>query len=91
MGPIPVRTVVGYTFNYAGDLTNDPAQENMRVYLDNFFQAADSASRDNVLAGSLLKYRNRGRSRQTSNGTWDHSRLILLSIIKRSLTPWIGT
>ena len=61
VGPIPVRTVVGYTFNYAGDLTNDPAQENMRVYLDNFFQAADSASRDSlILAGSLLKYRNRG-------------------------------
>ena len=33
----------------------------MRVYLDNFFQAADSASRDSlILAGSLLKYRNRG-------------------------------
>ena len=29
---------MGYTFNYAGDLTNDPAQENMRVYLDNFFK-----------------------------------------------------
>ena len=39
----------------------DPAQENMRVPPDNFFQAADSASRDSlILAGSLLKYRNRG-------------------------------
>lgn len=58
---IPMRTVAGYTYNYAGDLTNDTAQVNVGVFLDNFLSANDSTARDSlVAAGSLLKYRNKG-------------------------------
>ena len=58
---VPVRTVAGYTYNYAGDLTNDTAQVNVGVFLDNFLSSNDSTARDSlVAAGSLLKYRNKG-------------------------------
>lgn len=57
---IPIRAVAGYTYNYAGDLKNDPAQDTMRVYLNNFFQSFGEARDSLVAAGSLLKYRNRG-------------------------------
>ena len=57
---LPIRGLVGYTYNYAGDLSNDPAQDSIHVYLNNFFQSF-GASRDSlVAAGSLLKYRNKG-------------------------------
>ena len=58
---VPVRTMAGYTYNYAGDLTNDTAQVNVGVYLGNLFSSNDSTARDSlVAAGSLLKYRNKG-------------------------------
>ena len=58
---VPMRTVAGYTFNYAGDLVNDTAQVNFGVFLDNFLSSNDSTARDSlVAAGSLLKYRNKG-------------------------------
>ena len=58
---VPIRVVAGYTYNYAGDLTNDPAQDSARVYLNNFFDSFNGVSRDSlIVAGSLLKYRNKG-------------------------------
>ena len=61
VGRIPVRAVTGYTYNYAGDLTNDTAQVNVGVYLSNLLMSNDSTARDSlVTAGSLLKYRNKG-------------------------------
>jgi iron complex outermembrane receptor protein len=60
LGRVPVRAVAGYTYNYAGDLTNDPNQDSLNVYMENFF-ASFGDSRDSlVTAGSLLKYRNKG-------------------------------
>ena len=57
---IPFRSVVGYTYNYAGDLSNDPAQDSLHVYVNNFFQSFGEARDSLVAAGSLLKYRNKG-------------------------------
>ena len=57
---MPVRIVAGGTYNYAGDLTNDPAQDSLGVYLQNFFQSFGETRDSLVTAGSLLKYRNSG-------------------------------
>lgn len=60
LGPVPVRVVAGYTYNYAGDLANDPAQDSVHVYVQNFLQSFGEARDSLVAAGSLLKYRNKG-------------------------------
>ena len=60
IGRMPVRIVAGGTYNYAGDLTNDPAQDSLGVYLQNFFQSFGDSRDSLVTAGSLLKYRNSG-------------------------------
>ena len=60
LGGLPVRAVAGYTYNYAGDLSNDPAQDSLHVYVNNFFSSFGQARDSLVAAGSLLKYRNKG-------------------------------
>jgi len=60
VGRIPIRAVAGYTYNYAGDLSNDPAQDSLHVYWGNFLQSFGEARDSLVAAGSLLKYRNKG-------------------------------
>ena len=60
IGHVPVRAVTGYTFNYAGDLTNDPNQDSLHVYFQNFFDSFGDSRDSLVTAGSLLKYRNKG-------------------------------
>ena len=60
IGRMPVRIVAGGTYNYAGDLTNDPAQDSLGVYLQNFFQSFGDTRDSLVTAGSLLKYRDSG-------------------------------
>ena len=60
VGGIPIRAIAGYTYNYAGDLSNDPAQDSLNVYLNNFFQSFGESRDSLVAAGSLLKYRNKG-------------------------------
>ena len=60
VGGVPIRMVSGYTFNYAGDLVNDPAQDSAGVFLSNFFDSFGEARDSLVAAGSLLKYRNKG-------------------------------
>ena len=57
---VPFRTVAGYTYNYAGDLTNDPAQDSLGVFVSNFFDSFGDTRDSLVAAGSLLKYRNKG-------------------------------
>jgi len=57
---VPFRTVAGYTYNYAGDLANDPAQDSLGVFVSNFFDSFGDARDSLVTAGSLLKYRNKG-------------------------------
>ena len=57
---VPFRTVAGYTYNYAGDLANDPAQDSLGVFMSNFFDSFGDARDSLVAAGSLLKYRNKG-------------------------------
>ena len=57
---VPFRTVAGYTYNYAGDLANDPAQDSLGVFVSNFFDSFGEARDSLVAAGSLLKYRNKG-------------------------------
>ncbi|MDA0946362.1 MAG: hypothetical protein RLZZ314_1022 [Bacteroidota bacterium] len=60
VGKVPIRIVAGATYNYAGDLSNDPAQDSVGVYLSNFFDSFGEARDSLVAAGSLLKYRNKG-------------------------------
>lgn len=56
LGPIPVRTFIGYTFNYPADLQTDTTQRNLGVYMQNFFQSiADAESLK--AEESILKYR----------------------------------
>ena len=56
LGPIPVRTFIGYTFNYPADLQNDTTQKNVGVYMQNFFQSITDPQSLNE-SESLLKYR----------------------------------
>jgi outer membrane receptor protein involved in Fe transport len=60
IGKVPLRLIAGSTYNYAGDLSNDPAQDSLGVYLSNFFDSFGEARDSLVAAGSLLKYRNKG-------------------------------
>lgn len=60
IGRLPIRVVAGGTFNYAGDLSNDPAQDSLHVFVQNMVQSIGSARDSLVAAGSLLKYRNKG-------------------------------
>ena len=57
---LPVRMVAGYTYNYAGDLSNDPRQDSLHVYFSNFLQSFGESRDSLIAAGSLLKYRNKG-------------------------------
>ena len=59
VGGVPIRMVSGYTFNYAGDLVNDPAQDSAGVFLSNFFDSFGEARDSLVAASPLLKYRNK--------------------------------
>jgi len=56
LGPIPVRVFLGYTFNYPADLQADTSQENVQVFIQNFF---NSINNSDSLTGtsSILKYR----------------------------------
>ncbi|TNF31893.1 MAG: TonB-dependent receptor [Bacteroidetes bacterium] len=56
IGPIPVRVFLGYTFNYPADLQADTTQENVQVYIQNFFTSISNS--DSLTATeSILKYR----------------------------------
>lgn len=56
LGPIPVRMFLGYTFNYPADLESDTSQNNVGVYIQNFFQSINNS--DSLTATqSILKYR----------------------------------
>ncbi|MBI1289606.1 MAG: TonB-dependent receptor plug domain-containing protein [Flavobacteriales bacterium] len=56
LGPIPVRVYLGYTFNYPADLQADTTQQNVGVYMRNFFSSIKhSDSLTQTL--SILKYR----------------------------------
>ncbi len=56
LGPIPVRVFLGYTFNYPADLQADTTQQNVEVYIQNFFQSINNADSLTETA-SILKYR----------------------------------
>ena len=60
VGRVPVRVVAGGTFNYAGDLVSDPAQDSLHIFVQNMVQSMGSSRDSLVAAGSLLKYRNKG-------------------------------
>ena len=56
LGPIPVRVFLGYTFNYPADLQADTSQENVQVFIQNFFNSINNS--DSLTAtSSILKYR----------------------------------
>lgn len=56
LGPIPVRVFLGYTFNYPADLQSDTSQENVQVFIQNFFQSINNS--DSLTeTSSILKYR----------------------------------
>ncbi|MCF8276139.1 MAG: TonB-dependent receptor [Flavobacteriales bacterium] len=56
LGSIPVRAYLGYTFNYPADLQTDTTQQNVEVYLQNFFSSIRHS--DSLTAtSSILKYR----------------------------------
>ena len=56
LGPIPVRLFVGYTFNYPADLQADTTQENVEVFIQNFFHSINNS--DSLTeSSSILKYR----------------------------------
>jgi iron complex outermembrane receptor protein len=56
IGPIPVRLFVGYTFNYPADLQADTTQENVEVFIQNFFHSITNS--DSLTeSSSILKYR----------------------------------
>ena len=56
IGPIPVRVFLGYTFNYPADLQSDTSQQNVEVYIQNFFQSINNS--DSLTeSASILKYR----------------------------------
>lgn len=56
LGPIPVRVFLGYTFNYPADLQADTTQENVEVFIQNFFTSIRNS--DSLTASSsILKYR----------------------------------
>jgi outer membrane receptor protein involved in Fe transport len=56
LGSIPVRTFLGYTFNYPGDLEADTSQKNVGVYMQNLFSSV--ANSDQLVeSNSMLKYR----------------------------------
>lgn len=56
IGPIPVRVFLGYTFNYPADLQADTTQENVQVYIQNFFSSITNSDSLTETA-SILKYR----------------------------------
>lgn len=62
IGPIPVRLLTGYTFNYPADLGLDTSQKKLNVYLQNFFQSMGGVDSLNA-KGSILKYRLRNVAR----------------------------
>ena len=56
IGPIPVRVFLGYTFNYPADLQADTTQENVEVFIQNFFTSIGNS--DSLTeSSSILKYR----------------------------------
>ena len=58
LGPIPVRILAGYVFNYPADLGLDTTQKKLNVYLQNFFQSMGNVDSLNA-KNSILKYRSR--------------------------------
>lgn len=62
IGPIPVRILTGYVFNYPADLGFDTTQKQVDVYLQNFFQSMGSVDSLNAKS-SILKYRLRNVAR----------------------------
>lgn len=56
LGPVPVRVYLGYTFNYPGDLQADTTQENVGVYMQNFFSSINHSD-SLAQSSSILKYR----------------------------------
>lgn len=56
IGPIPVRLMGGYTFNYPADIGVDTTQQNVNIYLQNLFQSITEV--DSLIeTESILKYR----------------------------------
>jgi iron complex outermembrane receptor protein len=56
LGPIPMRVFLGYTFNYPADLQSDTSQQNVEVFIQNFFQSINNS--DSLTeSASILKYR----------------------------------
>jgi outer membrane receptor protein involved in Fe transport len=56
IGPVPIRILAGYTFNYPADLGLDTTQKKLDVYIQNFFQSMTGVDSLNA-KGSILKYR----------------------------------
>ena len=56
LGPIPMRVFLGYTFNYPADLQSDTSQQNVEVFIQNFFTSINNS--DSLTeSASILKYR----------------------------------
>ncbi len=56
IGPIPVRILGGYTFNYPADIGVDTTQQNVNIYLQNLIQSFTEV--DSLInTESILKYR----------------------------------
>ncbi|MCG3167277.1 MAG: Vitamin B12 transporter BtuB [Bacteroidia bacterium] len=63
IGPVPVRLLTGYVFNYPADLVLDTTQKKLNVYLENFFQSMGAGVDSLNANGSILKYRSRNVAR----------------------------
>lgn len=56
IGPIPVRMIGGYTFNYPADIGIDTTQQNVNIFLQNMLQSFTEV--DSLInTESILKYR----------------------------------
>lgn len=60
LGPVTMRTLVGYTYSYPGDLVGDPSQKNVGTFIKNMFSylGGITYSSPDDERRKILKYRN---------------------------------
>ncbi len=68
IGVVPVRTWVGYTYSFPGDLSQDTTQRKLGPYLRNFFSGLGKVSEE--LNTSILKYRSLHNVRLSIEGEY---------------------
>ncbi len=57
LGKYPLRFWAGYTYSYPGDLTQNPDQKNVGVYIKNLFKAFAISPTDPFVPNNILNFR----------------------------------